>query len=277
MNRFTLVLATAGVALVAFGGAAWLTSHAEISHESLATTASTVTEPNPQASIPLQQAPSQPTVAPTQQDEPAETAAPDTDSVVPTTTMESAVAQVAAATPADEAPLIRPYSPVLGPVDAPVTIVEFFDPSCEACRAFHPVLQSIREEFPTQVRIVLRYAAFHQGSDEAVRILEAARAQGMFEPVLDALFERQPEWAPHSGPQLDLAWAIAGEAGLDVAAGQAYRQMPGVVAILNGDAADVEAVGIQQTPTFFINGEPLAEFGAEELVEAVREEVKVAR
>lgn len=171
------------------------------------------------------------------------------------------------------AALIRPYSPILGPQDAPVTIVEFFDPSCEACRAFFPVIESIRAEFPTQVRVVLRYAAFHEGSDEAVRILEAARAQDVFEPVLGALLERQPDWAPHEGPQLDLAWAIAGEAGLDVEVGQAYRQMPGVVAILNGDASDVEAIGIQQTPTFFVNGEPLAEFGPEELVEAVRAEV----
>lgn len=173
----------------------------------------------------------------------------------------------------DPAILVRPNSPVLGPADAPVTVVEFFDPSCEACRAFHPVLQQIRQEFPEDVRIVLRYTAFHEGSDEAVRILEAARQQDLFEPVLNALFERQPEWATHDGPRLDLAWEAAGEAGLDVEAGMANRQFPGTVAILNQDADDVEAVGIQQTPTFFINGQPLAEFGMEELVEAVRAEV----
>ncbi|MBP1807031.1 DsbA family protein [Rubellimicrobium aerolatum] len=175
--------------------------------------------------------------------------------------------------PLDPTILVRANSPVLGPAEAPVTIVEFFDPSCEACRAFHPVLEQIRREFPTQVRVVMRYAAFHAGSDEAVRILEAARAQGVFEPVLNALLERQPDWALHDGPRLDLAWAIAGEAGLDVDAGQAYRQFPGVVAILNQDAADVEVIGIQQTPTFFINGQPLEEFGPEELKEAVRAEV----
>ena len=255
MTRTTLVAGTAALAILAFGGGAWLVTRSEPVVETVA-------------------APAAVTPAP---------ATPAVDAVAPTPAAEAAQRDVAAveAAPsveaaADEAPLIRPYSPILGPADAPVTIVEFFDPSCEACRAFHPVLQSIREEFPTEVRIVLRYAAFHEGSDEAVRILEAARAQDLFEPVLDALLERQPEWAADQGPRLDVAWAIAGEAGLDVEAGQAYRQMPGLVAILNGDAADVAAVGIQQTPTFFVNGEPLAEFGAEELIEAVRAEVEAA-
>jgi len=82
----------------------------------------------------------------------------------------------AAATPTeDQALLVRDYSPSFGPADAPVTLVEFFDPSCEACRAYHPVVQEIRRQFPTQVRVVLRYTVFHEGSDEAVRILEAAR------------------------------------------------------------------------------------------------------
>ena len=76
----------------------------------------------------------------------------------------SAPTAVVAAPPAGSA-LIRPHSPVLGPEDAPVTIVEFFDPACEACRAFHPVLADIRRQHPDEVRIVMRYAAFHDGSD----------------------------------------------------------------------------------------------------------------
>lgn len=92
----------------------------------------------------------------------------------------------------DPTVLLRPYSPAFGPADAPVTLVEIFDSSCEACRAYHPVVQEIRRQFPAQVRVVLRYTVFHEGSDEAVRILEAARMQGKFEPVLDALLEKQP-------------------------------------------------------------------------------------
>lgn len=177
----------------------------------------------------------------------------------------------AAATPAaDAALLIRDHSPSFGPADAPVTLVEFFDPSCEACRAYHPVVQEIRRQFPTQVRVVLRYTVFHEGSDEAVRILEAARMQDKFEPVLDALLEQQPGWAVHGAPQLDVAWEITGSAGLDLDKAETDKLFPGITGILNQDAADVEALGIRQTPTFFLNGNRLENFSAESLIADVR-------
>ena len=94
--------------------------------------------------------------------------------------------------------LTRPYSPVLGPDNAAVTIVEFFDPACEACRAFHPIVKDIMSEHGNSVRVVIRYTAFHgDGSDTAIRVLEAARMQGIFEPVLNAILQEQPRWASH--------------------------------------------------------------------------------
>lgn len=178
---------------------------------------------------------------------------------------------VAAATPAvDAALLVRPHSPSFGPEDAPVTLVEFFDPSCEACRAYHPVVQEIRRQFPDQVRVVLRYTLFHEGSDEAARILEAARMQDKFEPVLDALLEQQPGWALHDGPQMDVAWEIAGAAGLDLDKAESDKLFPEITGTLNQDMADVEALGIRQTPTFFLNGKRLENFNADSLIADVR-------
>lgn len=168
---------------------------------------------------------------------------------------EAAVAT--AAPPIDETLLVRPHSPILGPADAKVTLVEFFDPSCEACRAFHPVLIELRQTFPNDLRIVMRYTVFHEGSDEAVRILEAARRQDLFEPVLDALLEEQPGWAAHGAPALDVAWEIAESVGMDIEQGEVDRLFPGTTAVLNQDAADVATLGIQQTPTFFLNGKRL--------------------
>ena len=80
--------------------------------------------------------------------------------------------------------LVRDYSPVIGPDKAQVTIVEFFDPACEACRAYYPYVKQIMAAFPGDVRLVLRYVLFHRGSEEAVTILEAARLQNLFVPFV---------------------------------------------------------------------------------------------
>ncbi len=61
---------------------------------------------------------------------------------------EPAPAEAPGLSEAQKALLVRPYSPVLGPAQAPVTIVEFLDPACEACRAFAPVVKQIMFLYP---------------------------------------------------------------------------------------------------------------------------------
>lgn len=173
--------------------------------------------------------------------------------------------------------LVRPHSPVFGPVDAPVTIVEFFDPSCEACREFHPSVKRLLAAFPKEVRLVLRYTPFHKGSDEAVRILEAARLQGKFEPVLEALLEKQPVWASHGAPDLAKAWEFARAAGLDVERARGESLSSNIDLVLKQDMADVNANNVRQTPTFFVNGKPLPSFGPQQLGDLVRSEVRRVR
>jgi protein-disulfide isomerase len=173
--------------------------------------------------------------------------------------------------------LVRPHSPVIGPVDAPVTIVEFFDPMCEACRAFYPIVKQIMAAFPNEVRLVLRYTPFHEGADVAVRILETARAQQRFEPVLEALVARQPDWAVHGAPDLEKAWGFAGAAGLDVQRAKAEASSPGIDRVLEQDVADVKANNVRQTPTFFVNGKPLTTFGPQQLADLVLSEVERVR
>ena len=76
--------------------------------------------------------------------------------------------QPAAPSPQDTNALVRFHSPVFGSANAPVTVVEFFDPSCEACRAFYPYVKQILAENPNDVRLVLRYVLFH-GSPYSAR------------------------------------------------------------------------------------------------------------
>lgn len=173
--------------------------------------------------------------------------------------------------------LERFHAPILGAATAPVTLVEFFDPSCETCRAFYPLVKQILANFPTEVRLVIRYAPFHEGSDEAVRILEAARDQDLYLPVLDALIARQPEWAAEGAPDLDHAWGIAVEAGLDLTLARAFARGAQVASVLALDSADVRTLNITATPTFFVNGTALPSFGAQQLVDLVTTEVLRSR
>ncbi|WP_281823568.1 DsbA family protein [Jannaschia rubra] len=184
------------------------------------------------------------------------------------------VAQTAAVPPEQAEALLRPYSPILGPKEAPVTIVEFFDPACEACRAFHPIVKDIMAEHGEAVRVAIRYTPFHgDASEEAIRVLEAARMQGVFEPVLEVLLREQPRWASHGEPAPGLILEIAATAGLDPEEARTQMLAPDVVAILNQDRADVETVDIRGTPTFFVNGRPLEPFGEAALRALVAEEV----
>ena len=193
-------------------------------------------------------------------------------------TRPSPVAEAEPVAPELAEALIRSYSPVLGPESAPVTIVEFFDPACEACRAFYPVVEAIMAEHGDAVRVVIRYTPFHgAASEEAIRVLEAARMQGVFEPVLEVVLREQPRWASHGAPEPGLILEIAATAGLDTEAARTQMLAPDVVAILNQDRADVETVGVRQTPTFFVNGKPLDPFGEAELRSLVAAEVAAAR
>lgn len=173
--------------------------------------------------------------------------------------------------------LIREHSPVLGPANAPVTLVEFLDPACEACAAYAPVVRQIELVYPQEVRVVVRYAAFHPGSDEAIRLLDAARRQDKFEPVLDALFVNQQEWASHHAPNVGRAWEIARDAGLDLAKARRDARDAQSDQVLRVEGEDIIALQVERTPTFFVNGRPLLNYGPEPLMNAVTEEVERTR
>ncbi|MBX3576367.1 MAG: thioredoxin domain-containing protein [Rhizobiaceae bacterium] len=180
---------------------------------------------------------------------------------------------VSGGTATEEDILVRAHSPIIGPSDAPVTIIEFLDPSCESCRAFYPIVKDIMSKFPNKTRLVIRYAPLHDGSDDVVRILEASRLQDRFIPVLEKLFEGQPQWAVHGAPDLDKAWSLAGEAGLDIEKAREDAQSASITAVLEQDIADMNAVNLQGTPTFFVNGKQPSSFGPQQLFDLVKTEV----
>ena len=173
--------------------------------------------------------------------------------------------------------LVRMHTPIIGPQNAPVTIVEFFDPACETCRAFYPLVKQIMAQHPDKVRLALRYAPFHHGSDQVVKLMEAARKQGLYTPVLEALLAAQPQWADHAAPNLDLAFEAAARAGLDMGRARQDMETPEIQAVIAQDVEDLTALQVSKTPTFFVNGRSLPSFGPEQLARLVAEEVGTSR
>ena len=171
--------------------------------------------------------------------------------------------------------LVRPYSPTQGSKEAKVVLVEFFDPACETCREFYPHVKDIVRESRGKVRLVMRYAAFHQGSDEAVKILEATRKQGLYWQSLEVVLKEQPVWASHGQPQPQLIWEMLFGSGLNIAQAKQEATSPEIARLLAQDMADVQALNVRKTPSFFVNGKPLKNFGLDELKTLVADEIKV--
>ena len=157
--------------------------------------------------------------------------------------------------PSDVGVLVREDSPTLGPADAPVTLVEFLDPECEACRAFYPIVKEVMADYEGQVRLVVRYIPGHGNSALAAIALEAAREQddAKYWDMLELLFERQPEWGEQQTPQPQAFLDAAAAVGLDVGPIQAAMEAADT-SMMERDLADAIAVDVSGTPTFFVNG-----------------------
>tara|TARA_R110000868_G_scaffold187715_1_gene430257 strand:+ start:1409 stop:2053 length:645 start_codon:yes stop_codon:yes gene_type:complete len=170
--------------------------------------------------------------------------------------------------------LERDHSPTLGPDDAKVTLVEFLDPECESCRAFYPFVKELMAKHPNDIRLVVRYAPFHGNSKFAIKILEAARKQNKYWEALGVLFYFQPQWGDHHNPQPELIWSYLPQAGIDVEQVKKDLDDPKVVKLIEIDSQDVKDLGVRATPSFFVNGKPLTEFGFNQLESLIESELK---
>ena len=182
------------------------------------------------------------------------------------------LASIEKASPVDNA-FVRSHAQRLGPRDAKVTLVEFFDPGCESCAAMAPHVKAILDAHPGQVQLVLRYVPLHQGADVAVKMLEAARNQGKYWETLQLMFDTQSQWASHHHPAPEKLLEFLPSLGLDMARLQLEMEGTRIAGILEQDMADAKTLGVRKTPTFFVNGKPLLRFGLAELQALVASEV----
>ena len=164
---------------------------------------------------------------------------------------------------------VRDYSPRMGSSTAPVYVVEFLDPECESCREFYPSMKMLMEEYQGKIQLVIRYAPFHGNSIFIVKILEAARKQNRYWETLETLFRYQPEWGNHHNPRPELVWNYLPEAGVNVDQIKKDMEDPAIQKMIEQEITDGKALDVRMTPSFFVNGRPLQQFGYQGLKELI--------
>ncbi len=141
---------------------------------------------------------------------------------------------------------------VIGPEDAPVTLVEYGDYECPSCGMAHPIVKSIRGRLADQLRFVFRpfpLSQAHPHAAHAAQAAEAAAAQGKFWQMHDILFENQDRLT-----DADLVrYADALDLDTDLFAKELEEET--YEAQVRASFRSGVRSGVNGTPTFFINGE----------------------
>ncbi|MFE5917642.1 DsbA family protein [Streptomyces sp. NPDC056468] len=142
------------------------------------------------------------------------------------------------------------------PKKSELTLVEFLDFECEACGAYFPAVEQLREEYGDRVTFVTRYFPMpgHRNGDLAARTAEAAARQGKFEEMYNKLFTTQKEWGESQESKKSVFRGYAKDLGLDMNRFDADLTDPKVAARIQEDQRDGLGLGVQGTPTFFVDG-----------------------
>lgn len=147
-----------------------------------------------------------------------------------------------------------------GSAVAPITVTEFADFQCPACRGAHDILNQLLTAYPNDVKVVFRHFPLsgHPQAMLAAQAAEAAGAQGKFWEMHDKLYEQQSEWGDMTNNRdrdavIALFISYAQQLNLDMNAfGQALDSNPYGTNITN-DMSAGSASGVRGTPTFFVN------------------------
>jgi protein-disulfide isomerase len=141
-------------------------------------------------------------------------------------------------------------APQKGPADAVVTIVEWADFECPFCMMMAPLLESLVERFPGQVRLAYKFYPLksHKNGELAARAAIAANAQGKFWPMHELLFANQGKLE-----RRDLE-GIAKKVELDMVKWKADLTADSTSSWLDKDMKQADELGLEGTPLIYING-----------------------
>jgi protein-disulfide isomerase len=140
---------------------------------------------------------------------------------------------------------------IQGPMDAPVTLVEYGDFQCPYCGKAYPIVKAVQARMGDRLRFVFRHfpiTTSHKYAEQAAEAAEAADAQGKFWEMHDVLFENQPRLAD------DDLRRYAERVGLDLERFDADIAQHAYAERVREDFMGGVRSGVNGTPTFYING-----------------------
>lgn len=177
--------------------------------------------------------------------------------------------------PIDGSKLIRTDSQIIGKADATNTIVEFGDYQCPACAAAHPALKTFMDKNKDRVRLVFRNfpLAQHKNAMVGSQAAEAAAKQGKFVEMHDLLYEKQAEWSELQDPKGKFQ-EFAQSLGLDMNKFNSDYSDSYLRERVKVDVDDGQSLGVNSTPTFFLNGEKFEGWNFQNLGEELEKKLK---
>lgn len=141
--------------------------------------------------------------------------------------------------------------------ESKVVLTEFLDFECEACGAAYPIVKRLVEEYKGDVKFAVRNFPLpgHRNSRTSAHAAEAAAKQGKFWEMHDKLFEGQREWGEKQVPQTEVFVRYAQELGLNLDQFKQDMEDPNIAEKVQKGVDDGNALGVNSTPTFFLNNE----------------------
>jgi len=167
---------------------------------------------------------------------------------------------------------------VYGLTDSKVVLVEYGDFQCPSCGGAHPQIKSILEEYKDRITFVFRnfpLTTIHPNARVAAAAVEAAGLQGKYWEMHNLVFESQSEWENLSGTDRTTRFTdYASDLQLDKDKFMTDLSGSQVSKKISFDQAIAKKVGVNATPTFYLNGEQLPDATANAVVQGSTTELK---
>lgn len=147
---------------------------------------------------------------------------------------------------------------IKGPATAKVTLVEFSDFQCPACKAYAPVIDELLTQFPNDLRLVHKFfplKTIHFRAMASAQAAEAAGRQGKFFEMSEILFENQEIWSKESG--FASFEKYANDLSLDISKFKEDYDSDSVKDKINVQLKEGIDFNVNGTPTIYMNGKKI--------------------